>query len=543
MKTSQLDTLTIPNKIIIQAIYMNKPFLKTTTFLLLSIALLSCSKKNIVDKPPEEEPKKIASRIEKLTDSLFYYATDAYLWNTDLPTYEIFNPRQYSKGSDEYENLVSELFAITRYGINPKTNRPYEYGGDNYENDTKYSYIDKDSYEGTTAFVRNSDFSSLDLEGNGNDFGLKVGLYGIDTDYDIHIQLTYPGSPAAIAGLKRGDIITEINGIKYGSNFSREIDALNSALFDSPSTTIKGIQIDGKPFDLTLQKTRYQTKSVLVDSIYNKGTQKIGYFVFNSFSSLTHTQADLTTVFNKFQTAGVTDLIIDLRYNGGGYINTAEFIANKIAPSILNGKVMFSEHYNSTMQNKKTKYLKNLTYQTTDRMGNPVTINYGNVDYSISGNTFKFIPNGNLNIKSIVFIVTENTASASELLINILKPYLSVKLVGEKTYGKPVGFFPLTIGGYEVYLSMFTSKNSNNEGDYFDGMSVDKTSRDDAEYALGNLKEQSLQAAYNYITTGSYINSSSAISSTRTSTNQMKKLKDLSPNQFKGMIEHRIKTQ
>ncbi|MNL15956.1 Peptidase family S41 [compost metagenome] len=204
---------------------------------------------------------------------------------------------------------------------------------------------------------------------------------------------------------------------------------------------------------------------------------------------------------------------------------------------------MFSEHYNSTMQNNKTQYLKNLTYETTDRMGNPITSNYGNIDYSVSGNTFKFVPNGNLNIRSIVFIVTDNTASASELLINIFKPYLPVKLIGEKTYGKPVGFFPLTIGGYDVYLSMFTSKNSNNESDYFDGMSVDKTSRDDPDYALGNLKEQSLQAAYNYLTTGSYLNSSSAISSTRTSTNQIKKLKDLSPNQFKGMVENRLKTK
>lgn len=520
--------------------FMHKIAIKSIHLLLLTILISSCSKKNVTDDDPIKEPDTKTTRIERLTDSLFYYATDAYLWNTDLPTYKFFDPRQYSRGSNEYDNLTSELFAITRYGINPKTNLPYEYYGS--DNETKYSYIDKDSYNGSTAVIKKNELGSLDLEGNGNDFGLKVGLYGFDTDYDIIIQLTYPNSPAAIAGLVRGDIITEINGIKYGSNINNEIESLNKALFDTESTTIKGLKVGGKAFSITLNKKRYKTKSVVIDSVYTNGISKIGYFAFTSFSNLEHTQADLTNTFNKFQTAGVTDLIIDLRYNGGGYINTAQFIANKIASASLSGKVMFSEHYNSTMQNNKTQYLKNLTYHTTDRMGNPVITNYGDLDYSISGNTFTFVPNGNLNIKSVVFIVTNNTASASELLINILKPHLSVKLVGEKTYGKPVGFFPLTIGGYEVYLSMFTSKNSNNDSDYFDGMPVDKVSRDDADYALGNLKEQSLQAAYHYITSGNFASSSSALANKKNSSNQFRKLKDLSPNQFKGMIENRIKS-
>lgn len=526
---------------------MNKPSLKTISLLLLATMLFSCSKKNLVEEKPSEivkppEPEKKASRVEKLADSLFYYAKDVYFWNTELPTYETFNPRQYTLGSVEFNSLNKVLFNITRYGKNSETGKPYEFN--EYDNnDTKYSYIDKDSYDGSTSSIRKNELGNLDLEGNGNDFGLKVGLYGTEANYKILIQLSYPGSPAANAGLQRGDIISDINGIKYGSHFNSEITALNNALFDSESTTIKGIKTDGKTFNLALKKTKYKTKSVIKDSIYTDGAKKIGYFVFNSFSKLSHTEADLTTTFNEFQTAGVTDLIVDLRYNGGGYINTAEYIANKIAPTSLNGKIMFTENFNSTMQNKKTKYLNNLPLEATNSNGDKVTVKYSDLDFSISGNTFKFTPTGNLNINSIVFIVSENTASASELLINIFKPHIPVKIVGSKTYGKPIGFFPLAIGGYDVYMSMFESRNSQNEGNYFNGMSVDKESRDDAYYAFGSLEEQSLQAAYNYIVPSRFPLSASTISSKAGANNQLTKLKDFSPNQFKGMIENRIKTK
>jgi len=203
---------------------------------------------------------------------------------------------------------------------------------------------------------------------------------------------------------------------------------------------------------------------------------------------------------------------------------------------------MFTENFNSTMQNNKTKYLKNLSIETTNSKGEKVKVRYTDLDYSISGNTFKFNPTGNLNINTLVFIVTENTASASELLINIFKPHLTVKIVGAKTYGKPIGFFPLTIGGYDVYFSMFESRNASNESDYYNGISVNKSSNDDAYYPFGNLNEQSFKAAYDYIVTGNFSNSTSMLSGKASGSNQLHKLKALSPPQFKGMIENRIKS-
>lgn len=526
---------------------MNKPLLKTIALLLFASMLFSCSKKNLSEEKPQEtviepEPDKKVSRVDKLADSLFFYAQDIYFWNAELPTYEVFNPRQFSRGSVEFNSLNKVLFNITRYGTNPTTGKPYEYNEDD-NNDTKYSYIDKESYDGSKSFIKKNELSNLDLEGNGNDLGLKIGLYGVEKNYKILVQLTYPGSPASIAGLERGDLITDINGIKYGANFNNEVPSLSNALFESQSAVIKGKKSNGNSFEFTLNKIRYKTKSVIKDSIYIDRAKKIGYLVFNSFSKLSHTQGDLTTTFNKFQNAGVTDLIIDLRYNGGGYINTAEFLANKIAPNTLNGKVMFTENFNSLMQNNKTKYVKNLSVEATNNKGEKVRVKLTDLDYSISGNTFKFTPTGNLNINSIVFIVTDNTASASELLINIFKPHLAVKIVGSKTYGKPIGFFPLTIGGYDVYFSMFESRNASDESNYYNGMSVHKSSNDDAYYPFGSLNEQSFRAAYDYIITGNFSNSSSILSSKATASSQLNKLKDLTPPQFKGMIENRVVTQ
>ncbi|KKX47915.1 PDZ domain-containing protein [Sphingobacterium sp. IITKGP-BTPF85] len=134
------------------------------------------------------------------------------------------------------------LFNITRYGTNPATGKPYEYNEiDN--NDTKYSYIDKESYDGSKSFIKKNELSNLDLEGNGDDLGLKIGLYGVEQNYKILVQLTYPGSPAAISGLQRGDIITEINGVKYGTNFNHEVPSLSNALFESQSAIIKGKKV------------------------------------------------------------------------------------------------------------------------------------------------------------------------------------------------------------------------------------------------------------------------------------------------------------
>lgn len=231
--------------------------------------------------------------------------------------------------------------------------------------------------------------------------------------------------------------------------------------------------------------------------------KKIGYLFLGIFPALTTIKEKLDAIFTSFSAAKITNIIVDLRYNGGGYVETAEYVANLIAPGSLTSKVMYSEQFNSLMQNGKTTILKNQLY--LDANGNTVTYQgrlatMADVDYSKSANTIFFNKAGNLvAIQTVYFIVSGNTASASELLISSLKPYLDVQLVGQKTYGKPVGFFGIHIDRYTVYLSSFILQNAAGWHDYFGGMQPDVEVLLSSEAILGDLEEKGLYTVLSLI--------------------------------------------
>jgi hypothetical protein len=112
---------------------------------------------------------------------------------------------------------------------------------------------------------------------------------------------------------------------------------------------------------------------------------------------------------------------------------------------------------------------------------------------------------GGLNLNRIFFIVSSSTASASELLINNLKPYMDVQLVGpSKTYGKPVGFFPIPVGDWYIFPVSFRTTNSNGEGSYFNGLAVNSQVADGLDKDWGNIEESSLKSALSFVTTGAF---------------------------------------
>ncbi len=238
---------------------------------------------------------------------------------------------------------------------------------------------------------------------------------------------------------------------------------------------------------------------ILATAIMHIDSKIIGYVALGSFPRLTDNQSHLDKIFEDLASERTEHLILDLRYNSGGYIETAEYVANLIVPNSLTGKVMYTEKFNPLLQNGRAPILKNQPY--LDEKGNSViykgrAATLADINYSENANTYKFKKKGNLEtIKDIYIIVSGQTASASELLISCLKPYFNIKLVGERTYGKPVGFFGITIDQYTVYLSSFLIENAQGWSDYFDGMLPDIFIISNSNPILGDPDELCLKAA------------------------------------------------
>lgn len=440
------------------------------------------------DGQPAPPPTPAEGSREQLTlDSLYLYAQQIYLWYDALPAVDVFKPRQYATGSDVFYNYQRELFAITQFKINPLTGEPYEYSG--FPNHPKYSFITEESLTGGRK-------GTIDLNDKGDDFGLALAAAG---DADVRISIVHPASPAANAGLKRGMKVLTVNGTTVNSSSGSFI----ASALDKGTVTLNVEKSTGVPSTVTLTKTNYTSSAVLNTKVIPAEGQKVGYIAYSRFSTLTATQAALDQAFSKFNSEGVTSMIVDLRYNGGGYTQSAEYMINQIAPASLEGKVMYVEYFNNLLQNGQAPILQQQLYR--DSQGNPVMWNghwatYADLDFTVAGNTFKFTGDGPLNtVKQVVFIVSGSTASASELVINSLKPHMPVKLVGANTYGKPVGFFGITIDKYTVYLSNFYMQNANGDGDYFHGMQVDIPAVDDVRHDFGDEGETCVMAALNYI--------------------------------------------
>ncbi|ANH81278.1 hypothetical protein A8C56_10025 [Niabella ginsenosidivorans] len=479
-----------------------------------------------------------------LADSLFLYAKQIYYWNTALPDQTAFQPDGYVQ-SDTLSGLQSELLALTRYPKNPATGLPYEqaiYYDDtgvarNDNTQCKYSYIEKtaDLYGGGLTSViadpQKTGTLKMTLDGKENELGFAIGFIPVSLSADTKEKIPYSdkdssvayvrfvtkGSPAYNAGLRRGQIISKFNGNRwsYDNNSAQITNALNGS---SITLTIYKPSKDSS-WDISFSKSLYTFNPVYKDTVLNIAGKKIGYIAFKSFTSPANAQPALDESFGKFN--GITDIVVDLRYNGGGYVETATYFANLLAPASATGKVLFAEYYNQLMQQGQATLLKN--QPVYDDNNSPRDYTYFDIDYSVSKNTAKIAKTGNVNssstIKNIYFIVSSATASASELLINCLRPYFnSVYLIGAafsddgtKTYGKPVGFFEIRLGKYSAFLANFETKNASQlagtqTDSYYDGMTTNLQKFDDVRYDFGDPNELCLLYAIRQITgNSSYI--------------------------------------
>jgi C-terminal processing protease CtpA/Prc len=218
-------------------------------------------------------------------------------------------------------------------------------------------------------------------------------------------------------------------------------------------------------------KASFTLNSVLLADTLHLTTGITGHIVFDSFIS--PSEGELDAAFSYLTTNGIQDLILDLRYNGGGYLYIAQELASYITGGANHGSDFIKLIYNSLHQDQ-------------------------NMSFPLLSPPYP------LTLSKIVVITTRETASASECVMNGLKPYMSVISIGDTTNGKPVGMNGGDIGKkYFIAPVTFKDVNKNNEGDFFDGIAPSALVPDDIVHNFNDREELCLKAAISYLETGS----------------------------------------
>ncbi len=295
----------------------------------------------------------------------------------------------------------------------------------------------------------------------------KTAGFGFGYRSDFFIYLVRINAPAYQL-LYRGDEILEINGKAVTSLLIKEAsDNLNTP------TTFTLLR-DGSEMDVTVTPREY-TFSVSLGEIITQGTQKIGYLRYDSFTETS--VAEFENIFTRFYTEKIDELVIDMRYNGGGSVATASALLDNITNAYASQRQMFLD-WNFNYQKNNSSY----TFEDAE------------------------LQDGNeLTMPRVFFLTTKGSASASEAVINALVPYLgkdNVVTIGDVTHGKPVGMSGRTYGINYYFLINFFVRNNVAETTSFDGIPVTCAAEDDLTHLMGDADETMLKTALNYIETG-----------------------------------------
>ena len=294
---------------------------------------------------------------------------------------------------------------------------------------------------------------------------VSTGSFGFYYNTNFRVIETIIGSPSEKAGLLRGDILIHINE----KNVTRELIYEPKQYLNEPVEF--SVIRNNRVIKLEMAPAIYQYKVSKYQIIENESGKKIGHLIYDQFTSGSTTEID--EAFNEFKKSNIDELIIDLRYNGGGALNSASILLDKIAGYNNDQKLQFYLNYNNRMQSSNQKYY------------------------------FEKDENSLSSLKRVFFLTTTDTASASEVVINSLRSYMDVKLIGSTTHGKPTGMSGKNYGDYIYWLINFTILNADDKGEFYGGMLVDCESKDNINYLRDDVNGNMLKEALYYIKTNS----------------------------------------
>lgn len=456
----------------------------------------------------------------------------------------IFNPPGVSTGSTWKAGVFSESTGYAnkcvspRKGIDPSTNKAYlDQAGvsldeknflRSWSNETylwyseifdtnpqntadKLDYFDllkttartasgnyKDNFHFTYS---SSEWYALSETGVAAGYGVELSWISSTVPRNVVVAYTEPGSPAANANLLRGSKLIKIDGYDFvNATDNSTIDKLNAGIYpknlgeahtfvfqDLGSTTTHSVVLQSG----SITKTPVQNVKVL-----DTPTGKVGYMLFNDH--IKTAERGLYDAVNQLGTQGIKDLVLDVRYNGGGYL----YIASELAYMIAGNTATAGKTFEKTVFNDK--------HTTTGLFGETLT---PTPFYNGSNDIGGALPS--LNLARVFVITSGDTCSASEAIINGLRGVgVEVIQIGSKTCGKPYGFYPQDNCGTTYFSIQFKGVNNKGFGEYSDGFAPGVTDNgmdvikgcylgDDLSHALGDRAETNLATALNYRATGS----------------------------------------
>ena len=326
--------------------------------------------------------------------------------------------------------------------------------------------------------------------------GMRIGLVyepGSSTNIFAYVKYVIPDSDAAQKGVQRGFLFRKIAGQQltvdnYQELLSQDQLEIEWAIWD-------GSQIVDTGNTKILEKTVVSENPIYYKNVYTLGSHKVGYLIYTGFMS--NYDSQLNEVFAYFKSENVDKLIIDLRYNPGGSVETMTYLGSMITGQFTGQTYLKYQWHPEMQQWMQQNYPQYLSRSFVDRMQTGEQLN-------------------RLMMNDVLFIATKNSASASESLINCLSPYINVIQIGTATHGKYTASITMfdspDFSGYNVNKShkwamqpiVLKVSNANNVSDFINGLSPDIYQPEDYFNlgVLGDENEPLLQAGLNYISSG-----------------------------------------
>ena len=419
---------------------LEKLFFKLFLLAFISVAF-NCSKSD--DTSPELviDPQPVTLKSE-VNDFVWKGLNEIYLWQSDVP----------NLADDRFATQDDYYTFLNAYNSPDALFDRLLYKKDEID---RFSFLVDDYVTWENALQGNSN-------SNGLDFGL--GLLSGSNDVFGYVRYVANGSDAASKDISRGEFFLTVNGTQLTVNNYSDLlfGANNTYTLGMANVSNNTISLNGKMVELT--KTNFTENPILINKVIEVNGIKVGYLMFNHF--LGDFEHALNNAFAHFKSKGITELVLDLRYNGGGFGSRAVELASLITGQ-FNGQIFYKEQWNQ-------KYQAYFEANMPEFLVNPFV-------NALSDST----PISSLNMSKLYVLTTDNTASASELIINGLDPYINVVKIGTTTYGKNVGSVTLydsvNFGRenanpnhtYALQPIAILSVNSIGASDYFNGFTPD----------------------------------------------------------------------